>query len=354
MMRSIAPRLYFQEMMRSIVARFYFEEIKIGIFIFLLTLVPFTIVTMLLQIFVPTAEVNRIIAIEYSRTPAPNPEIYIFYLISAVAQVIVTTLVIIMLRRRLRENISEPKRQAIEIGVYSFVVVILVMFVIGDSLDPVLARLSHERIYRLLEHSPLFSPYFRSFPSVLFGSSSFPGIYLFSCLSGIGIILALVVIVLTCFNLGRDLAVVRNAINEPLSESEKEDLDTKILAFHSYFYILSAVLMTSTIGTGLYFRLPLTSIAPGEAYNSFRELSTAMTICWGVTFSLTMLMMCFYPYYRIQKDLRSLRRDGKLTNDTELTRWLDDLQKEYVVYANVKSLLTIFLPALVAVLSRFV
>ena len=36
------------------------------------------------------------------------------------------------------------------------------------------------------------------------------------------------------------------------------------------------------------------------------------------------------------------------------TRWLDDLQKEYVVYTNVKSLLTIFLPALVAVLSRFV
>lgn len=342
-------------MMPSIAAWFYFPEIKIGIFIFLLTLVPFALVTILLQLFVPTAEVNRIIAIEYSSAAVPNPEIYIFYLISAVAQVIVTMLVIIMLRRRLRENVSEPKRKAIEVGVYLFVVVILAMFVIGDSVDPVLARLSHERIYRVLEHSPLFSAYFRSFPGVLFGSSAFPGIYLFSFLSGIGIVLALVVIVLTCFNLGRDLAVVRNAIDSrQLSESEKQDLDTKIQAFQSYVYLLSAVLMTSTIGTGLFFRLPLTSIAPGESYGSFRDFSTAMTVCWGVTFSLTMLAMCFYPYFRIQKDLRTLRREGKVANDTEFTRWLDDLQKEYVVYTNVKSLLTIFLPALVAVLSRFV
>lgn len=353
-MRSIALWFYFQEMKRSIVARFYFEEIKIGIFIFLLTLVPFAIVTMLLQLFVPTAEVNRIIAIEYSKTAAPNPEMYIFYIISAVAQVIVTTLVIFMLRRRLRENISEPKRKAVDIAVYSFVVVLLAMFVIGVSLDPVLARLSHERIYRVLEHSPLFSPYFRSFPGVLVGSSSFPGIYLFSFLSGIGIILALIVIVLTCFNLGRDLADVRKAINRKLRDIERQDLETRIQVFHRYFYILSAVLMTSTIGTGLFFLLPLTTIAPGEAYNSFRELSTAMTICWGVTFSLTMLTMCFYPYFRIQKDLYTLRREGKLVSDTELTRWLDDFQKEYVVYTNMKSLLSIFLPALVAVLSRFI
>jgi hypothetical protein len=337
-------------MMPSIVARFDFEEIKIGTLIFLLTLVPFAIVTILLQLFVPAAEVNRIITIEYPSTPAPNPEMYIFYLISAVAQLIVTMLVIVVLRRRLRENLSEPKRQAVEIAVYSFVVLILAMFVIGDRLDPVLARLSHERIYRVLEHSPLFSPYFRSFP----GSSSFPGIYLFSCLSGIGIVLALIVVVLTCFNLGRDLADVRIAIKRKLRDIERKDLETRIQAFHRYFYILSAVLMTSTIGTGLFFLLPLTTIAPGDGYNSFRELSTAMTICWGVTFSLTMLTMCFYPYFRIQKDLRSLRKEGKLVNDTELTRWLDDFQKEYVVYTNMKSLLTIFLPALVAVLSKFV
>jgi hypothetical protein len=341
-------------MMPSIAARFYFEEIKIGILIFLLMLVPVTIVMTLLQLFVPTAEVNRIIAVEYSTTAAPNPEMYVFYLMSFVAHVTVTMLVIILLSRRLRENVPEPKRKALELGLYLFVVVIVAVFVICDSLDPVLARLSHERIYRVLEHSPLFSSYFRSFPGVLFGGHSFPGFYLFSCLPGTGTILALIVIVLTCFNLGRDLAVVRKDINSRSAPIKKQDLETKIQAFHSYFYILSAVLMTSTIGTGLFFRLPLTTIAPGDAYNSFRELSTAITICWGVTFSLTMLTMCFYPYFRIQKDLRTLRKEGKVANDTELKRWLDDIQKEYVVYTNVKSLLSIFLPAIVAVLSRFV
>jgi hypothetical protein len=337
-------------MKSSVAAWFHFDEVKVGALIFFLMLVPVTSVIALLQIFVPAAEVNRIISIDYARTAGPNPEMYVFYLIAAVAHVIVSTLVILTLKRRLRENIVEPKRQALGRGAKVFVVVIVILFLISDSLHPVLARLSHERVYRVIESSPLFSPYFRSFP----GAASFQGFHLFSLLSGGLIILGLIVIVLTCFNLGRDLVSVRNSINLDLSASKRQDLDTKVQAFHNYFYILSAVLMTSTIATGLFFRLPLTSIAPGEAYASFRDLSTAMTICWGVTFSLTMLAMCFYPYFRIQKDLRRLQIDSRVANDNELNRWLDDIQKEYVVYTNIKSLLTIFLPAVVAVLSRFI
>ena len=334
--------------------RFHFEELKIGTLIFLLMLVPVLSVMLLLQLFVPTAEVNRILAIDYMRAETPNPQMYVFYLTSAAAHVIVTMLVIIMLRRKLRENLFGPKRRAIEISMYSFVGVIVGLFVSSESLQPVLAQLSHERIYKVMEGSPLFSPYFRSFPGVLFGSSSFPGFYVFSVLSCGLIILGLIVIVLTCLNLGRELAFVRNGIKAQLTASNRQEVETRIRAFHSYFYILSAVLMTSTIATGLFFRLPLTSIAPGAAYNSFRDLSTAMTICWGVTFSLTMLAMCFYPYFRIQKDLRTLRVDRKLAKDAELRQWLDDIQQEYVVYTNVKSLLSIFLPAVIAVLSRFI
>jgi hypothetical protein len=340
--------------MPSLDARFHFEELRLAISIFLLMLVPVLSVMTLLQIFVPAAEVSRIIVMDYRTADAPNPEMYVFYLTSAVAHVIVAMLVIIMLSRRLRENISEPKRRALELGMYSFIAVIVSLFVVCDSLHTVLGRLSHERIYRVMERSPLFSPYFRSFPGALVGSNSFPGFYLFSILSGGLIILGLIVIVLTCFNLGRDLVVVRNDIKTELTASKRQELDTKIRGFHNYFYILSAVLMTSTVATGFFFRLPLTSIAPGDVYGTFRDVSTAMTICWGVTFSLTMLAMCFYPFFRIQKDLRILRTQSKVTEDTELMRWLDDIQKEYVVYTNVKSLLSIFLPAVVAVLSRFI
>ena len=340
--------------MPSMAAWFHFEELRRAMWIFLLMLIPVLSVMTLLQIFVPTAEVNRIVAIDHPIAGAPNPEMYVFYLTSAVAHVIVAMLVIVTLRRRFRENISEPKRRVLEIWMYSFIAVIVGLFVVCDSLHPVLGRLSHERIYRVMESSPLFSPYFRSFPGTLFGSSSFPGFYLFSILSAGLIILGLIVIVLTCFNLGHDLVVVRNDINAELTASKKKDLETKIRAFHNYFYTLSAVLMTSTIATGFFFRLPLTTIAPGDAYGSIRDVSTAMTICWGVTFSLTMLAMCFYPFFRIQKDLGILRTQSKVTEDAELMRWLDDIQKEYVVYTNVKSLLSIFLPAVVAVLSRFI
>ncbi len=342
--------------MPSMAAWFEFKELRIAISIFFVMLVPVLSVMTLLQIFVPTAEVNRIIVIDYPAAAAPNAEMYVFYLTSAVAHVIVAGLVISMLRRRFRQNITEPKRRVLEIAMYSFMAVIVGLFVVCDSLNTILGRLSHERIYRVMEQSPLFSPYFRSFPGALVGRSSFPGFYLFSLLSGGLIIFGLIVIVLTCFNLGCDLVVLRNEIriNTEMTAIKRKDLDTKIRAFHDYFYILSAVLMTSTIATGFFFRLPLTTIAPGDVYGSFRDVSSAMTICWGVTFSLTMLAMCFYPYFRIQKDLRDLRRDSKMANDTEFLRWLDDNRTEYVVYTNMKTLLSIFLPAFVAVLSRFI
>jgi hypothetical protein len=338
----------------SMASRFSFEEIKIGTLIFLLMLVPVASVIIFLQLFVPTAEVARIIATEYPKVDVPNPQIYLLYLTSAVVHVIVATLVIVILSRRLRENISGPKRQALERAIYLFIVVIVGLFLIGDSLGTNLAGLSHDRVYKILEQSPLFLPYFTSIPGDLVGNRSFPGLYLFSILSGGLIILGLIVIVLTCFTLGRDLAFVRNSLNARLTASVREDLDARIRAFHSYFYTLSAVLMTSSISTGLFFRLPLTTIAPGDAYTSFRDLSTAMTICWGVTFSLTMLVMCFYPYFRIQKDLRSLLIESKVANDIELQRWLEDIKKDYVVQSNLKSLLSMFLPAAVALLSRFI
>jgi hypothetical protein len=338
----------------SIVSGFRFEEIKMGSLIFVFALVPVASAIILLQLFVPTAEVARIIATEYPRIATPNPQIYLLYLTSDSVHIIVATLVILMLRRRLRENLSRPKQQALERAIYLFIVLTVGLFLISDSLSFNLAALSHARVYKILEHSPLFSPYFKLFPGDLVGGRSFPGSYLFSILPGGLIILGLIVAVLTCFMLGRDLAFVRNSLKARLTASKREELDARIRAFQNYFYALSAVLITSSISTGLYFRLPLTTIAPGDAYASFRDVSTAMTVCWGVTFSLTMLVMCFYPYFRIQKDLRALLKESKVANDTELKRWLEDIKKDYVVQSNLTPLLSMFLPAAVALLSRFI
>jgi hypothetical protein len=350
----------------SIAAGFRFDEIRIGSLIYLFALMPVASAIIILQLFVPTAEVARIIATEYPRIETPNPQIYLLYLTSDVVHIIVATLVIFILRRRLRENISPTKLQAFERAIYFFIVLTVALFLISDSLSPNLATLSHARVYKILEHSPLFSPYFKAIPGDLVVGRSFPGPYFFSILPGGLIILGLIVAVLTCFMLGRDLWFVTNSLrprptaskrkelDARLTASKREELDARIRGFQNYFYALSAVLITSSISTGLYFRLPLTTIAPGDAYASFRDVSTAMTICWGVTFSLTMFVMCFYPYFRIQKDLRALLKESKVANDIELQRWLDDIKKDYVVQSNLTPLLSMFLPAAVALLSRFI
>src|SRR6185369_4881434 len=154
----------------------------------------------------------------------------------------VATLVILILRRRLREDISIPKQTALERAIYLFIGLIVGLFLISDSLSPNVAALSHARVYKILEHSPLFSPYFKLIPSDLVGRS-FPSLYLFSILPGGFIILSLRVAVVTCFMLGRDLTCFRNSLKARLTASKREEIDARIRTFQNYFYALSAVLV---------------------------------------------------------------------------------------------------------------
>jgi hypothetical protein len=330
--------------------RFQFEELRVGAIVFVLMLLPVGGVMAVLQLFVPTKEVQRIVSTTYAIDPAPRLQLYVFYLTAAVAHVIVTALVITFLRKGLQQNISATKHGAITLGVYSFSALIIGLFLISAYLNPVLSTLSHERVYAVLERSPLFAPYFA--PVSLRGLV--PSFYRFSVVPVSLIVLGLIVIVLTCFSVGRDVTVVTNSIRSRPTADKRRDIDLKIRSFHIYFYVLSSVLVTSTIATALFLKLPLTSIAAGDGYSAFSDLSNAMSVCWGITFSLTMLAMCFYPYFRIQRDLRALLKDSRITDDRELQQWITDIQQNYVIYANLKSLLAIFVPAAVGALSRFI
>ena len=236
----------------SIAALFSFEEIKLGSLIYVFALVPVVSAIIILQFFLPTAEVARIIATEYPRIETPNPQIYLLYLTASVVHVVVSTLVIFILSRRLREDISPTKEQARGRVIYLFIALTVGLFIISDAIRPNLAGLSHDRVYKILEHSPLFSPYFISIPGDFVGHRAFPGLYLFSVLTGGQIILGLTVAVLTCFMLGRGLAFVANSL-AGLNASKRRELDERIRTLRNYFYALSAVLMTSSISTGLYF-----------------------------------------------------------------------------------------------------
>lgn len=312
--------------------------------IFALMLVPVTTVIVLMQLFVPAAEVQRAIATSYPLAEAPSLQLYVLYLTSAAAHIIVSGLVIVFLSKGLRKDITETKRRAIQLARYVLTAVLVGLFLVADYVGPVLALISHERTYAVLQRSSMFAPYFAG------GQSAF---HPFSLLPASLIVLGLVVIVLTCISVARDLMFISQSIRSRPTPDMRRRIDLKIRSFHNYFYVLSSVLATSTIATTLFLKLPLTSILSGPTYDSFSAVSNAISVCWGVTFSLTMLAMCFYPYFRVQRDLRALVHDATVTDDVEMQRWVTDIQENYVIYTNLKSLVSIFVPAVIGALSPF-
>lgn len=332
-------------MMRPRLPRFQFGEVQIGTVVFGLMLLPVSAVIAALEAFVPRAEIQRVVTANHELAGTPSLDLYVFYLTAAVAHIIVSVLVIAFLKRGLQADISATKEKAIRSSVRLASGVLIGLFLLVDYLQPALAQLSHGRVYAVLQNSSLFSPYF---------VTPIPAFHLFSLLPAGLIVLGLVVIVLTCFSVGRDLMFVSHSIRSGPTADKRNDIDLKIRSFHNYFYVLSSVLATSTIATTLFLKLPLTSMAPGTGYDSFDALSNAMSVCWGVTFSLTMLAMCFYPYFRVQRDLRVLINDAKVSEDIELQRWVADIQANYVIYTNVKSLISIFVPTAIGAMSPFV
>jgi hypothetical protein len=325
------------------------EEVRIASKTFIVMLVPVFSVLILLELFIPKASIvdkvdSNNIAVD------PNLKIYILYLTAAATHIILSIIVTLFLFRKLFRNNSNIKRRIILKRLILFILLIIFLFLISDSLQTNLALLSHERIYSYLTKSEYFNKYFQMIPS----SHFLMRFYIFSFIPFTLIVLGLIIIVLTCFNIGKDLAEVLDKIRIDSKESDREKFQNKISEFQNYLYILSFILATSTIATILFFQVPLTIIKDGEYYKSFQSVSLSMGICWGVVFSLTMFAMCLYPFFVIQKRLGTLIESSDVAGNENTKLWLEKLQENYLIYRNIKSMISVVTPVVISLLAQVV
>jgi hypothetical protein len=329
---------------------YIFKEIQIASKTFSVMLIPVMTCLVILELYIPKASIlgglgNATIKI------IPDLKFYILYLTASASHIILSIIVIIILSRKLSsDNGSYFKRKIVFKWLLVFISVITLLFIVIDGFHANIALLSHERIYFYLLRSEYFSKYFRLFPNLNF----FNGFYIFSFLSFSLIFMGLIIIVLTCFNIGKDLSIVLNEIVIDSDESKKKMFQGKIEEFHNYLYILSFILVTSTIATILFFHIPLTIIKEGEIYQIFQSSSLSMGICWGVIFSLTMLTMCLYPFFVLNTKLKDFIRSSEIAGNNEMKIWFENLQNNYLVFRNVKSMISVVAPTFVSLLAQFI
>lgn len=330
-----------------------FGESKIAFKIFFVMLLPVVLFLLAFELFIDQTVIRDILNSSQDCVLKNHKiDTYILYLTSGITHLIISSIVIFYLRRKLYSTGASIKKRVLKIRTSFFIFLIVLIFQVIDNIDLNLGLLSHNRIYSVLIHSQNIGFLFNKLPS----ESFIFNFYTFSIISFGLISFGLIVIIFTCLNIGKDLSNFLYSFKsgEYTSFEGRNKLIRQIKNFHTYLYLLSSVLVTSTIATILFFQLPLSQMAYlSEAYNSFSKLSTSMSLTWGIIFSLTMLFMCFYPFHIIQQNIKKVKKEYSHTTEKEIIEWFDEVENNYIIHKDLKSMISVFLPTFIGLMPQF-
>lgn len=227
----------------------------------------------------------------------------------------------------------------------------LLLVIASDAAHCDLAMLSHERIFRALSLCSSLAPLFQSQWMTPWHSISTPTTFALFPLSAIAAAFWSAATIILC-------------ASRFLVEFERTDpatLEERIHAYNvameelrSHFTALGVVLVTSTVTTVAYLRTPLGFIAEAERV-AFRSATDAVGLIWGGTFSLILLAICIYPFRILRERFDVLAKDADGINHGEiLAAWVRENRIVLQVPANVQMVVSVLLPATVAVLAHLV
>ncbi|MGN6183253.1 MAG: hypothetical protein ACTHQM_06310 [Thermoanaerobaculia bacterium] len=233
------------------------------------------------------------------------------------------------------------KRAFLKLGIPSIVIATVVV-IVADAFHLKLAVLSHERLFDVLRQDPALASMFQ--PAVLRVTpfSFFPMVAIVAAFFATAAIILCASDCLTTFT-GPHTGRSHDRISE---------LTLALEQLRSHLLALSLVLVTSTLATIAYLRTPI-GLLDATARGSFKAMSDAVGLVWGITFSLTLLALCVYPYVVLRKCFDGVAT-GNAGEKQPLVQWFRKQRGHMLVSSNLQVLLTTLLPATAAILANLV
>jgi hypothetical protein len=346
------PTLRFRRVLdRMLSPMLSFREIRHALFMMVFALIPWLSVFAVFEVFLtknaiaPMCRTDRSAVTGHDLAPLFN------YYISWVAHVLVSVGVGVGATRSAFRNTSPVKKTALKrFGILAFLVTILVV-IVGDDMHSNLAVLSHDRVFNVLSVAPSLSPMFQQELNSTRYTISVPTIFSFFPIVGIAAAFWATSTIILCAS---KFLVEFERVDDGDEPNDRIAAFTDALeALRSHFLALSLVLVTSTLGTIAFLRIPLGLLSVAERH-SFKVTSDAVGLVWGVTFSLTLLALCVYPFSVLRKHFDSLSKYAHDTNGEVLGRWLRKNRVLLQVPANLQLVLYMLSPATFAVLANLV
>jgi hypothetical protein len=236
---------------------------------------------------------------------------------------------------------------------FRMAVFLLLMLIVlaADSMHANLALLSHERIFNILSKAPSLARMFRQ--ELHFGQCIMSVPTRFSVLPIVAVGAALWAMSTIILCASKFLVEFQRFDDSVDSQDRIAAFTDAMEALRSHFLALSLVLVTSTFATIAFFRIPL-GFLNGSERHDFQTITDAVGLVWGVTFSLTLIALCAYPFTVLREQFEALQKNAHATKNDGLRRWLRKHRVLLQVPANLQLLLSMLSPATIAVLSHLV
>ncbi|MDP9191909.1 MAG: hypothetical protein M3P06_09440 [Acidobacteriota bacterium] len=272
--------------------------------------------------------------------------------------------------RRGALHASEPKAPFLSQFPLAVCLLIVALVLAADAFHTRMAVLSHERLFNVLSAEPSLAPLFRveaeipNFTLSLFSiigvatalwtptlTLSFPTWFSFFPIVGVATAIWTTCVVIMCAS---KFLVTFTAQDVDTPEVDpRAKLTESIEALRTHMLALSLVLVTSTLGTIAYLRIPLGLLADGPR-SEFKSISDSVGLVWGIMFSLTLVALCLYPLIVLRERFATLRAQTEDTKNKLMEKWMDENRLLVQVPTNLQLLLSIVSPAAVAVVSNLV
>lgn len=324
-----------------------FEEIQHAFWMTMLALIPATLVFCVFQFSVTSDAVALMSRIDRSAIRGRDLTPLFNYYTSWVAHVLISLSVSLAAAHNAFRDTTPTKIGVMKrFRLMSFLAALSFVF-LADAAHTKLAVLTHQRLFAVLSVEASLSPLFRQDLGPLWRPTWFS----FFVVGGIAVALWATTTIILCVS--KFLAEFQRPDRETTPTARIAVFSEALEALRSHFLALSLVLVTSTLGTIAYLRIPLGLLAAEERRN-FKLVSDAVGLIWGVTFSLTLLFLCIYPFIVLRKSFNALEKDSRGSKGEILRRWLRKNQDLLHVPANLQIVLSMLSPAAVAVAANLI
>lgn len=327
-------------------------ELQNGIIIFSFSLIPVLMMSGILQIMIDQNKLPNYKSINFATSQDYNTGTLIYYLTISFVHIILCLAINYYFAKKTKNDL--PLDLVKKISRYRLVCIatIAALFFIMDSLKLNISILSHDRIFDVLKKSDFYSAQFKMF-TCDYLNINLKLFYVFSTFPFLLIFLALIIIVISSFSIGKDLVRFQKFSYEEFSlDMINKEIENIISNMKNYIFGLSIILTTSSLATILFFQLPVNVFEDQAVKNHYQQVSYSMGFCWAVIFSLTMVAMSLFPIIVILKKLNNINNTERYQKDKDFKYWVSINQHKLSLLNNLKTVLSIFAPIFISIVSK--